>query len=93
MVKSTLCKTSSVGYSIACQLCKQRNRDVTYEGETARNGYIRGKEHLREYRKECQKNVLYKHVLHEHNNEKTDVEFEMKIVGKLKNPLSRQIYE
>ena len=29
MVKSTFCKTSSVGYSIACQLCKQRNRVVT----------------------------------------------------------------
>ena len=93
MIKPTHCKTSSVGYSIACKLCKQRNRDVTYEGETARNAYIRGKEHLREYRKESHRSVLHKHVLTEHVNEKNDVEFEMKVVGKFKNPLSRQIDE
>ena len=31
-----------------------------------------------------------KRVLNEHKNEKNAVEFEMKIVGKFKNPLSRQ---
>ena len=48
-VKPSFCKTSSVGYSIICKLCKQRNKQVSYEGKTARNAYIRGKEHKREY--------------------------------------------
>ena len=92
-VKPSFCKTSSVGYSIICKLCKQRNKQVSYEGETARNAYIRGKEHKREYEKKSKNSVLNKHVLSQHENEKDIVDFEMKVVKKFRNPLNRQIEE
>ena len=49
--KTTNCKISNVGYSMICKLCKERGIDRTYEGETCRNTYIRGREHIQEY--EC----------------------------------------
>ena len=66
---------------------------ISYEGETARNAYIRGKEHKRAYERENENSVLYKHVLSEHKNEKEMVDFEMKVVSKFKKPLNRQIEE
>ena len=91
--KPTNCKISNVGYTISCKLCKERNKNITYEGETARNGFIRGKEHKKAYEKRNKNSVLYKHVLYEHENEEDKVDYEMKIVGKIKNPLARQMDE
>ena len=92
-MKTKFCRTSNVGYSISCKLCKQRNIQISYEGETARNAYIRGKEHKRAYERENQNSVLYKHVLSEHKNEKEMVDFDMTAVSKFKKPLNRQIEE
>ena len=36
---------------------------------------------------------MYKHVLNSHGNEQSDAQFEMKIVGKFANCISRQIEE
>ena len=71
----------------------QRGKHVSYEGETCRNGFIRGKEHKRELEKRNKKSTLYKHLISEHENEQEKVDFEMKITGKFTNPLSRQIDE
>ena len=91
--KSSQCKTSNVGYSITCKLCKQRNINISYEGETARNGYIRGAEHRKELEKRSKKSVLYRHVLKDHESEQNNVDFQMKIVGTFNDCLSRQINE
>ena len=45
--KQTNCKISNVGYSIMCKTCKDKKVTRSYEGETCRNGYLRGKEHLK----------------------------------------------
>ena len=90
---SSSCRTSNIGYTIICKTCKQRDKHVSYEGESARNGFLRGKEHLRDYEKQNERSVLFKHVKSDHPQEKDPVEFQMKIVGKFNNPLSRQINE
>ena len=87
------CKISNVGYSIECTLCSERNIHVSYEGETARTGYIRAAEHQKEYSRKSKKSVLYRHVVNEHEEEEDKVDFKMKIVGNFNNPLSRIIDE
>ena len=91
--KLSHCKTSNVGYSISCKLCKKRGKHISYEGETGRNGFIRGKEHKRALENKNKNSILYRHVLDKHENEKDQVDFHMKITGKFTNPLSRQIDE
>ena len=74
-------------------MCKQRNKPVSYEGESARNAYIRGNEHWKLYKNKNKNSALYKHVLSEHKYEETKTSFELKIVGKFSSALSRQIEE
>ena len=82
---NTDCRVSNVGYSIKCKLCNERNKDISYEGETARNGYIRQREHMKELEKKNKRSVLYKHMMTNHKNEESEVKFN--------NPLNRQIEE
>ena len=51
------------------------------------------KEHLRDFEKQNERSVLFKHVQSDHPQEKDLIDFQMKIVGKFNNPLSRQINE
>ena len=60
------CKQANEGYTIVCKLCKSRNIERSYEGESCRNGYICGKEHNRELEKKTGNSVLYKHIIKEH---------------------------
>ena len=55
--------------------------------------FIRGKEHKRALENKNTNSILYRPVINEHENEKEYVDFQMKITGKFKNPLSRQIDE
>ena len=91
--KPTQCKSSNVGYSIICQTCKDRKIERTYEGETCRNAHIRGNEHMKDLERKNERSVLHKHVVKEHPNEEDIVKFRMKVVGKFKTPISRQINE
>ena len=91
--KQTNCKVSNIGYSIVCQTCKDRKVDRTYEGETCRNAHIRGNEDLRDLENKNERSVLHRHVKKEHQNEENTVKFKMKIVGKFKTAMSRQINE
>ena len=65
----------------------------SYEGETCRNSYIRGSEHLKQLNNKCEKSALYKHVKEDHSGEENLVNFSMKITGRFKQPLFRQIDE
>ena len=87
------CKTSNIGYSLECKLCKRRGKEVAYIGESARNGFIRSKEHDDDFKKKRKKSVMFKHVSNEHNEEEADVSFQVKITGKFKSSLGRIIDE
>ena len=58
-----------MGYSLRCKLCKQRGIEKSYEGETARNLHLRGKEHARQLKNKDNESVMYKHVMEDHAEE------------------------
>ena len=92
-VNNSDCKTTNIGYSIKCKLCKEKGKDVSYEGESARSAHLRGNKHLSALRNKRKTSVLYKHVIDAHKEEQSDVKFEMNVVGKFVSCLSRQIEE
>ena len=89
----TNCKVTNVGYTIMCKTCKERNITKAYEGETCRNAYPRGLEHAKALEKKQEGSLLYKHIVAEHKEEEDNVKFEMKITGRFKDAMSRQIDE
>ena len=46
-IKPSNCKISNVGCSLICKMCKRRGINRTYEGETCRNVYLPGQEHMK----------------------------------------------
>ena len=46
------CETNSVGYRIVCQGCLLAGKQTEYKGESARNAFSRGLEHLEGLRNE-----------------------------------------
>ena len=91
--KQSNCKVANVGYTITCQLCKERRVDKSYEGKTCRNAHLRGAEHLRDIEKENENSPSYKHIKTDHEGEEKKVRFTMKVVGRFKTAMNRQLDE
>ena len=85
------CEINSVGYRIVCQGCLLAGKQTEYEGESARNAYLRGLEHLEGLRNEREDSPLWKHCQLEHNGEKQI--YSMEVVGSFHSCLERQINE
>ena len=49
------CNTNNVGYRWLCVICKDRNINKVYEGETGRSAWIQEAEHLDDFRKQQEK--------------------------------------
>ena len=81
------CHAGNVCYDIKCKTCE----DAVYYGESHRNLYTRGKEHMNKLRRKEENSFMYKHQVEKHGG--TDVDFQMKVVKKFKDPLSRQVTE
>ena len=75
----------SVTYTLWCQECG--DEVAAYKGETGRNAYSRGVEHLEHLEA---KSVLWLHSLHHHQSRR-DVKYGMKVTGAFQDPLDRQI--
>ena len=80
----------NVGYQIGCDECE--GNSVMYVGETSRNAYLRGVEHIDKYRRNDHKSPLWKHV-QTHHQSRLDVSFTMKVVNQFRDPLTRQVNE
>ena len=85
------CWRESVTYSLVCEEC---GGDVCqYFGETGRNAFSRGVEHLNNKEAEdANKSVLKLHSIH-HHDARADVNFSMKVTGSHPNCLDRQVRE
>ena len=81
------CRTNNVTYKIECSLCNE-----IYIGETGRNGYTRGREHLTAYSKKDSDSVLLRHVREKHSDT-IPPEFKMSVIGTHKSAMDRQISE
>ena len=81
------CRTESVTYKVVCVEC-----DKVYVGETARNGFSRGLEHIASVARRDPHSPLFIHCLEEHNGR--TVMFRMEVTGAYGgDPLKRQITE
>ena len=69
---------------------------MAYDGQSGRNGYIRGKEHADKASSTCPK-ALAKSVIHNHEKDCHDsqkMKWEMKVIRRFpKKPLDRLIFE
>ena len=84
------CRKNEIKYHIECEddVCK----DDRYHGETSRNGYTRGGEHMKAYKRREDGSFMWKHCRNKHGGE--DRRFKMKIDRTFrKDPLLRQITE
>ena len=86
--KGSNCRKNNVTYEFKCDLCG----DV-YVGETSRNLYTRGKEHMYDYSKKNDKSVLYRHAIDKHSDNPTLPTYQAKITGIYTTALTRQIAE
>lgn len=68
------CRSSSVTYELKCTSCGD-----LYVGETARNAYVRGKEHLTAMDNKHESSVMYRHLKEKHNEQITN--FTMNVTG------------
>ena len=82
------CHRSNVNYEIECRLCKN-TKPTVYIGETSRNLYTRGGEHMR-LRNE-QESFMNKHMSENHDGMADD--FVAKVTHSNKDCLTRQIRE
>ena len=63
-----------------------------YEGQTGKNGYSRGNEHLFDYERKNKNSVLWKHCQLKHEN--VEQNFSMDIIDRCRgDPTKRQILE
>ena len=70
-----------------------RGTHKSYEGETCRNAHLRGKEHQRDIMLKNEKSAIYKHIKNDHTEEEENVTFQMKVTGRFKSAMARQIDE
>ena len=68
-------------------------REVEYWGETGRDCYSRGGEHVRGCRDKSEDNPMWKHIWEEHGGTVGEEIFTMKMEESFKKPLARQIKE
>ena len=85
------CKKNRICYSAQCRKCGEEGKRRIYHGETARNLFIRSKEHYSALRNKSEKSFMHKHIMKEHKGKAHEVESDWKIVGKFRRPLSRQL--
>jgi hypothetical protein len=91
------CRRQRVTYNLFCATCQGdrslRVKVAAYPGETGRNMFDRGKEHLTYLKKKSEvDSVLWLHSLHHHKG-REDIEYTMVCTGAFSSPMDRQISE
>ena len=70
------CRTNGVTYEVRCEKCGD-----FYIGETGRNGYTRGLEHLEGIMNKNEDSVFHRHNVDKHDGTLVAKDFKMKITG------------
>ena len=85
------CWREGITYTLFCVECGEEL--AAYFGESGRNGFTRGKEHIEKYNAKDEDNsVLWLHSMHHHQG-RLDVPYSMKVTGVFPEPLDRQTME
>ena len=91
--KLTNCRKCNICYEAKCKKCDLKGHYKAYHGESARNLYLRSKEHEKDRTKKKENSWMNKHIENDHKGEGESVEFEWKILGTFRKPSLRQISE
>ena len=70
------CRNNGVTYEVKCKKC-----DHLYIGETGRNAYTRGLEHIEGMKNKNEESVLHKHNIENHEGNLTSTDFVMVVTG------------
>merc|ERR1712082_553294 len=87
----TRCHVPNIGYRITCLRCQEEGKVGIYYGESARPGYVRGKEHREDLKFKRERSVLSRHADEIHQGEM--IPWKMEVTGSFKSCLERQIDE
>ena len=90
------CTQKNVVYEIRCELCRGRERDGIYIGETKRPLRLRFNEHVRDMFNETEDTPMGDHFREHHSNTVThgsDVPLKIKVIYKSKDHPDRKIAE
>ena len=83
------CRKDGITYEMECEECGDK-----YIGESARNGYTRGREHMDEYKNKSKNSVLLRHAREKHDDTNGNTRYKMKVIGLYKgDPTLRQVTE
>ena len=83
------CRKDGITYEIECEECGDK-----YVGESSRNAYTRGNEHMKEYKNKCKNSIMQRHADEKHNEHDANTKYRMKVTGLYKNdPTLRQVTE
>ena len=67
------CNTANTGYRWICKTCQQnKNRVQVYEVESSRSIRVRSLEHIKAFEGKQSHNMMYKHQMLDHKEEKVD---------------------
>ena len=84
------CRKGNIQYEVACHLCPDEDRGM-YLGETSRNLFTRGGEHLRNFEKDGEESFMRRHQEEEHPGQPAD--YHAKVTGTFRDCLTRQVSE
>ena len=87
------CKKRNIVYKTTCLACKEKGKEASYYGETARSGYERGNEHWEDYEKLDKESHMLKHHVLAHADKPDKLDFSMKIVRGHRSAFRRQVHE
>jgi hypothetical protein len=92
------CRTEGVGYRGICKECRNLNVASEYIGETGKNAYTRGKQHLAGLKGKNPENAFYKHWNNAHEtpceSESRRIQnFKIRVTRTFQDPMSRQVDE
>ena len=84
--ESRSCHKTNVTYQYTCKEC-----EAVYTGETSRNLYTRALKHQKKYEDKAGDSFMNNHQVEAHNG--SNPNFNVKVVGSYRDPLSRQVAE
>jgi hypothetical protein len=73
------CEKRGAGYVITCEEGDCKEKVVEYNGESGKNGFSRGVEHLDDYKRREADHPMWKHSSVDHNSD-TNTKFKMKVI-------------
>ena len=84
------CRGCGINYQLECQLCPEGSKSV-YIGESSRNLFTRGAEHLANYRNRNKNSFIMKHQNNVHQGR--EAQYTAKVTARTRDCLSRQVRE